>query len=251
MIKRKPEQSSLKVLKSKNRRTVLETLRLANEPLGILDVARHTSLSKMTVHKIMNYLVESGLALKAGKGEPGEDGGKRPTVFEFNPNYRFIFSVRIAETCLVTAAANLKAQILFTQTAMFARESSLAEILRLIRNQLYALAAKLSLRAENCVGVGVGCHGITDSDKGIIVTSPHFTSWGANIPIRDRIKELFPFAVPVYVDNWIRFFAYGELKRLKEPNQSFMAIGTEPEASLPGWSSKGGWFRERKDYAGK
>lgn len=234
MSSQKSEQSSLKSLKLKNRRDVLELLRNSAEPLSILDISRHTALSKMTVHKILTDLIAMGLASSMGKGDPGEDGGKRPTMFAFNPAYRCIFSIKIAETSLIAAATDLKARVLASEVAHFDRETGLAEILRLIRKLLHNLANKLNLRHEDCVGIAVGCHGITNSESGIIVTSPHFSSWGSNIPIRDRIQEMFPFEMPVHIDNWIRYFAYGELKTRAAPGGSFMVIGTELEGIAAG-----------------
>lgn len=247
----KQEKSSLKSLKIKNRHDVLELLRNADAPLAVSDISRRTALSKMTVHKILEHHVKKGLALAAGKGESGEEGGKRPTLFAFNPDYRFIFSIKISEMSLLAAVANLKAEIRVSQIATFDRETRLAEILRLIRDMMRSLTQKLSLRVEDCVGIVVGCHGITDSDAGIIVTSPHFSSWGSNIPIRERIGELFPFPVPVYVDNWIRYIAYGEMKTRRTRDKSFMVVGTEPEGIAAGLVMDGMLISGAKGLSGE
>lgn len=239
MAGKRHEQSSLKSLKRKNRHDVLELLRNAAGPLSILDISRQTALSKMTVHKILGLLVDKGLVTTVGKGEPGEDGGKRPTMFAFNAGYRFIFALKIAETFLVAAATDLKARILATERVSFDRETSLSEILRLIRNLLGTLAKKADFRHEECAGIVVGCHGITDSESGVIVTSPHFSSWGSNIPIRNRIEELFPFQIPVHIDNWIRYSAYGELKTGERVGDSFMVVGTEIEGIAAGLVMEG------------
>lgn len=228
------EQNSLKTLKHKNRRDVLTFLRNSEEPLSALYLSKKAGLSKMTVHKILGHLVQQGLAISMGKGDPGEDGGKRPTMFTINSEYRFIFSVKIAETCLVGAVTNLRAQILDSCTITYNRDTGLAEILRHIKSMLQTIIGRLGFGYDSCAGIVIGCHGITDSESGILVTSPHFASWGSNIPIRSRIQEMFSAGIPVYVDNWVRYFSYGEATTGHASLHNFMVIGTEPEGIAAG-----------------
>lgn len=247
----KHAQSSLKSLKLKNRHDVLELLRNSAQPLTVADIAGRTRLSKMTVHKILEHHVENGLAVVAGKGAASEDGGKRPGLFTFNPNYRFIFSVKIASVSMTAAITNLNAEILISQSVSFDPETRLGQILRILRTLFATLSRKLSLRDEDCVGVVVGCHGITDSESGVIVTSPHFSSWGSNIPIRDRVRELFPFHPPVYVDNWSRYHAYGEMKSGDLSSNSFILIGTEYEGIAAGLVMDGRLTRGARSLSGE
>lgn len=219
--------NALNTLKEKNRRDVLDLFRRSESPLTIAKVTSLTKLSKMTIHKIIEYLVNKKLVISAGKAESGEDGGKRPSLFTFNGRYGFVYSVKISETSLLAVVTDLKAAVLQSRRIDFNRETSLMEILKMIQQAFYELVAELGLSKGACVGIAVGCHGITDSEQGVIVTSPHFSSWGSNIPIRKKINDLFATGVPVFVDNWVRYFAYGDMKTRTIDSDTFLLIGTE------------------------
>ncbi|MDR3211382.1 MAG: ROK family protein [Planctomycetota bacterium] len=247
----KKKHNSLKSLKQKNRSDVLDLLRNAAEPLTVAEIASQTSLSKMTVHKIIEFYQEAGLICAAGKRDAGEDGGKRPTLLTINKDHRFIFALKIGEMEIVAALTDLKANIILSENVGINRDARLAEILQRIRELFYRLIGKLNLGAEECAGIVVGCHGITNTTDGIIVTSPHFASWGSNIPIRERVRELFTFPVSVYVDNWIRYFAYAEMKNDYYRDPNFIIIGTEVEGIAAGLVMNGRLISGANGLAGE
>ncbi|MDR1611625.1 MAG: ROK family protein [Planctomycetota bacterium] len=220
-------RNSLKTLKRKNRHRVLEYIR-GNAAVSVAAVAEATGLSKMTVHKIIGHHLGASLIAPAGKGLSTEEGGKKPNLYAFNPNYRYIFAVKIVERQLSSALANLRGEIASSHTALYDRDTDLADILKMIRWAFHSLIKRQRISEEDCIGAVVGCHGIIDVDQGVCVISPHFVSWGSDVPIRDRIAEVLPRGMPVYVDNWLRYHAYGEMKAGAAADRGrFFLIGTE------------------------
>jgi glucokinase len=59
---------------------------------------------------------------------------------------------------------------------------------------------------ESVVGVGIGCPGPLDPDRGILLTTPNL-GW-TNYPMRDRVSELL--ALPASLDNDANCATYGE-----------------------------------------
>jgi hypothetical protein len=245
-----PNSNSLNSLKEKNRRDVLELFRRADAPLTVANVTAATRLSKMTVHKIVEYLVNKRLVVSVGKAEAGEDRGKRPVLFSFNGRHGFVYSVKIAEASLLVAITDLRAEVLLSRPVSFDRESDLVEILKIIQHEFHSLTTELGLSPDRCVGIAVGCHGITDSEHGVIVTSPHFAGWGGNIPIRKKIRDLFP-GIPVHVDNWVRYFAYGDMKTRASAADTFLLIGTEYDGVNSGLVMGGKLVSGRRGLSGE
>lgn len=238
MITNRSGRSSLKTLKYKNRHAVLQYLR-RNQHASVAEIAKFTSLSKMTVHNIIEHYLASGLIREAGKGDSTDEGGKKPRLFAFNPEHRYIFSVKIVEQSLSAALTNLNGEISASHTAFHGRDTSLEEILRLIHESFITLTKRRKASPEECLGAVVGSHGIIDVDKGVCVISPHFVSWGNDVPVRDLIGRQLPPGLPVYVDNWMRYHAYGEMKAMKDDSARFFLIGTEYDGLAGGLVADG------------
>ncbi len=245
------DKNSLKSLKHGNRRQILDMLRVAPEPLSALAIAKQTGLSKVTVHSILAYLVEKGVIQNVGKGTAGDDGGKRPSIYCLNPKFGFVISIKISEVKLIVALADLNARIIDSITTTYPRETNLAVILRYIKKSQQSLFEKHCKGLGSCVGVAVGCNGITDAREGVIKTTPLFASWGSNVPMRKRVEETLALDVPVHVENWIRYLAYGEMRRRSFTGNSFMIIGTEYEGMGAGLVMNGNLISGVKGLSGE
>lgn len=225
------ERGTVKSVKLKNRNLVLNFLR-NSQALSIAEIARTTRLSKMTVHKIVDYFLENKILSTAGKQDSTNEGGKRANLFSFNPCFKYIFSVQIFETSILAAITDLNANILLETRTKHEKNAEITLVLSTIRRIFDQLSTSLRLREEMFCGVAVGCNGITDAKRGLIITSPHFLSWGTHLPVRDMLREKFPWTNAVYVDNWIRYQAYAELKAgAARQLRRFLVIGTEADGT--------------------
>ncbi len=234
----KSSRSSLKTLKYNNRHAVLQYIR-RHENASVAEIAKHTSLSKMTVHNIIERYLQIGIIQEAGKGSSTDEGGKKPKLFAFNPEYRYIFSVRIVEQSLSAALTNLNGEVSASHTAFHGQDTSLDDIIRLIRESFTTLTKRRKVSPEDCLGAAVGCHGIIDVDRGVCIISPHFVSWGSDVPVRDLVSAFMPEGIPVLVDNWMRYHAYGELKTRRDGVDRFFLIGTEYDGLAGGMVTDG------------
>lgn len=245
------EQAANKFIKQGNRRLVLKLLRTS----GATDVARISltaNLSKMTVHKIVDHYLETGLIKPAGKGESSGEVGKKPNLFRLNPEYRLIFSAQIFETTLIAAVTDLGAKILQCNTLTYPKDTTLDTILDLAKGAFETMSANLKVSANQFAAVVLGTNGVTDTREGIILTSPHFASWGALVPVREMLRERFPPGLTLHIDNWIRYQAYAEQKIGSARRISrFMVIGTEPDGVSAGLVWDGAPVRGKRGLAGE
>ncbi len=244
------KKSSLNKLKRKNRKDVLEILR-SEGPLSIAEISGRIALSKVTVTKSIDFYVNEGVVSTIGKGESTEDGGKRPNIFAFNPDYRTIFSVRIDESQILTALTNLNGEIIASHTVLYSPETQLDDLFISIQEAFYLLLKRQRKDISSCIGAVVGWLGVTDPETGVCFTSPHYANWGTDIPVRDKLKKLLPQGMPVHIDNWIRYHAYGEVKAMNPRVDKFFLISTEYEGVNGGLVIDGKIYRGAGSLSGE
>lgn len=250
-IGRTVEQVANKNIKRGNRRLVLGLLR-SSGPTDVSRIAQTTGLSKMTVHKIVDHYIEIGLVKSAGKGESSGEVGKKPNLFRLNPEYRFIFSAQIYETSLLAAVTDINARILHQNRLPFGKDTPLENILDLARSAFDDISSTLKINASQFAAVVLGASGVTDSEDGVILTSPHFASWGSLVPVREMLRERFPPGLTLHVDNWIRHQAYAEMKiGAARGLTRFMVIGTEPDGISAGLVWDGVPVRGKRGLSGE
>ncbi|MCC8167532.1 MAG: ROK family protein [Planctomycetes bacterium] len=227
--------NSRKDLKLDNWNRVLELLRNYGsvDVAGLADIA---GLSKLTITKILSYWRDMGVVIPIGKGNAsGEAAGKKPTLFCVNPEYRLIFVSQLYETSLLSAVTNLRGAVIANDRVSYPKDTGLDVILGSMRAAFDTMSAELKLNDSRFAAIVLGTSGITDSKDGVIVYSPHFPSWGYNVPVAGMLRQIFPKRFTLHVDNWVRYQAYAELRiGQAQQVQRFLEIGTEPDGVTSG-----------------
>ncbi|MCD8349963.1 MAG: ROK family transcriptional regulator [Planctomycetaceae bacterium] len=240
---------SLRTLMQSNRLNVLSAVR-AHPHVTIADLAFSTGLSKVTVTKCLEHYLQEGLIKDRGKDE-AEDRGKPPTRYSFNPGHKVVFCVKIDDVHLFAALTDLEGGIIASHSAYYNAVTPLDHILACIRDAFTMLLERTGRSASECVAAVVGCHGVIDPELGICFVSPHFSDWGLDIPIRDMVARLLPPNMPVYVNNWIHYHAYGELRAMHSTVSRFFLIGTEMEGVAGGLVIDGRIYRGSGSLSGE
>lgn len=210
MIKKSETKNSLKSLKFRNRKQVLAFLR-NSDSVSVNDISRVTGLSKMTVHKIIDYYMQQGMVVLTGKGDSTEEGGKKPNLFAFNPNCRYLFAIHLAEDRMSTSIVNLKGERLVGRTWHLLTGLDFEQVMELIGASFREQIARRSLLPDNCLAAMVACNGIVDVENGIVLASYQHHGWGPSLHLRDGLAKQLPSHVPVHLDSWWRHLARGEL----------------------------------------
>ncbi len=198
-----------KTLKRNNRKVILEYLRTSGETT-VAAISADIGLSKTTVMKILDYYVKKEMVLPAGKGLSTDEGGKKPELFRFDGRYKYVLAIHIFPTEVFTAVTDLSISIIRSR-AITNRENETAEVLvREISSLVTELISDTAIAVEDIIGIAVGAHGITNYDSGVVYTSPHFPSWGENVPLGEMFQKALSLDVPFYIDNQIRFQVFAE-----------------------------------------
>ena len=221
MQSRKP-----KSLKIANMAAVLELLRTTHRA-SIAEISVRINLSKTTVRKILDNYIDAGLVISVGKGESTDEGGKRPELFAFNKNYGYVISLHVTPEMLLSVITDLKADITHSKIIMLDRQVHVLQVVRFLAEAIREFTSGKSASGERLIGVVIALPGLVDCDGGISIYSPHYPSWGRNVPLRQMLlAELGgEFAAPVFMDCVNRYQAFAELEKGRAPDRgSFLII---------------------------
>lgn len=205
------KQSDKNETKIENRREVLDTFR-KGQIITVAEVSSRSGLSKATVHRVVEFLQKKKLVLPAGKGVSGDEGGKKPILFTFNAGYKYVLCYQILANALLSGISDMRGNFLAEQSVTFANDTPLETVLEKMHSAFDDMASHLHLGLEHFAGVVIGSHGITNAEEGIVLASPYFPSWGANIPLVEMVQKLFDRPIAVYIDNSNRYNAYAEMR---------------------------------------
>ena len=198
-----------KILKQINRKHILNMLREHDE-ISIAELSKNASLSKPTIMKIMKYYIDKGFVVIAGKGNSTEEGGKKPNIFKFNANGGYSIGMIITANKLKAAITNLKCEIIDSCNVDLKTNEDVDSVVDKIAGLFNKLLEKTRINSSKIIGMAIGIYGLTDFDNGIVFYSPHYSSWGKNIKMREKIQKKIPENIPVILDNISRFHVFAE-----------------------------------------
>lgn len=214
--------SSLKTLKMKNRREVLELVRRAS-PISIADISEQTSLSKATVTNILEHYRKMGL-VAAEKAGAGEERGKRPQIFTINPDYKYLFCAKVDGYFILATLTDIRGKVFSSHTSYYDKRLELPQMIQSVSDVFRTLIEREGKDAKDCLAIVAGLPGIIDPETGVCFLSPQFLSWGKNINLKKMLADTVPENIPVYIDNWVHYYGRGEAT--VAPERRFMLIST-------------------------
>ncbi|MEL7607896.1 MAG: ROK family transcriptional regulator [Bacillota bacterium] len=201
-------------IKTHNQRLVVGLLQQENV-LPVTEVSDRIKLSKTSVTRILNDLVQKRLVRMDGKGKSTFEGGKRPELFSLNEKYAYFIVVHFGVSVLECALMDMKCTALERCGEEYADKSDFPQCF----SQMVRCVERLNETAKALDGsvrcVAVGCQGIVDSGTGTLCYTAH-SRWTKDIPLRDNLLAALSFKTQVVVENVCRFSGYAELLRKPE-----------------------------------
>ncbi len=200
-------------LRYKNRQLIIDQYR-RHDVLTVSIISGMIGLSRTTVAKINQSLVDEGVIVEVGKGESTTDGGKRPLLYRFNGSLQLIPVFYIKYDVILFHLYDLAFTSIAVDAAPIATDSPLDVVAGVMREILERSVPELSSRqGVSLLACMVGVHANIDVNSGICIQSTHFPSWGRNTDMASVLREKLGIGCPIYIDSWIRLKTYGE-KRL-------------------------------------
>jgi glucokinase-like ROK family protein len=194
---------SFQLMKSMNRALILNTIR-SEGPISRADIAKTTKLTPPTVTNIVGELLKTGLIKESDTGV--SKGGRRPIMLTVNWPSRNVIGVDIGVNKIRVVLTDLNANILYKTVAKMPVPVTEEKLLETLKKSIHRLITQSGADKERLIGIGVGMHGMVDSEQGVSLYAP---SWNLkNVAVKEELEG--EFLLPVKAENDAKTLALGE-----------------------------------------
>jgi predicted NBD/HSP70 family sugar kinase len=180
-----------------NRLTVLRLLRKFG-PITKPALAEYSRISRPTITRLVDELVEQGLAECTGMATPTANGGKPGALYRFNAEGVQSAGVFLTVDTVRVALVNGSGRVLGSLERPLGLDRRPEPVMHIIVEALQELLASLRVSLNQLLGIGVGVPGLTSFAMGVVHFAPHFPQW-QDVPVRDMLKARL--GIEVWVDN--------------------------------------------------
>ncbi|WP_020617639.1 ROK family protein [Paenibacillus daejeonensis] len=188
-------------------------------PLPKNELRHVVAASGSTLTRVLEEMAAQGL-LNADSFGPSS-GGRRPTLYQINPRYRYIFGLEISR--LYSALALFDMQMNPISSIQWRMDEAMdpERLVEYVHVNAQAFLRDHQIRREQVMGMGIGAVGPLDREKGMILEPLYFTAKGwKHVPICRMLEERTGF--PARLDNGANAALAGEHWSLREANLQHM-----------------------------
>jgi glucokinase len=176
----KQSQSNVKI---NNLRLCLQAV-IENEPVSRADVVRITHISKPTVSKLIDELIDNRILSEIGTGD--SRGGRKPILLKFNRVKKLFLAIKMGRASFHIAIADCKGNILKSFEQEFPANMSSQTKLQHIKDQAVSLIKKSNLTIDRFLKIIIIAPGIYPGPK-----SGTKLIWSYEDLTENDIKEVF------------------------------------------------------------
>lgn len=146
-------------IKDKNRKIVFDIF-LQEPELAKVEVAERTTMSLVTVSKIVDYFDEIGIVSISGEGRAGSGGlGRKRVLYNFNPNSYLTIGIQVIAGRVIVVLINLYSEVIDTicleeETPFYADH-----FIELLSTIIMKFQRQVQLGSSKIIGLGIGVDG--------------------------------------------------------------------------------------------
>ncbi|TMU54625.1 ROK family transcriptional regulator [Flagellimonas algicola] len=190
-----------------NKLNKIEILKIIRdtELVSRAEIVKLTKLSAPTVTRIVDDLVESGLAVVVGEGD--STGGRPPKMLKFDGSQEYVIGIDLGSTSIRGAISNLKGNIIIEVETPTDLSGGVEKICDQIAQLVDKLKKRSNLDVSKILGMGLAVAGLIDFNSSIIEYSPVF-NW-KKVDLKNELSKHLD--LPLFYDNVSRVTAFGEL----------------------------------------
>lgn len=200
-----PRTGDNDLIRSLNYKIILDTIRNAGS-ISRIEISRKTGLSRSTCSGICERMLRQGLIIETGKSD--SSGGRRPTLLEIDTGAGVVIGLKLMDGTIDGAVVDLGGSILHHKVLQIPWHlapdsyiSYLETFVRDLQHEYKQISGGVPL-----LGLGVGMSGRIDAERGILLESS-VLEW-KKIPLKSMLEE--KFSLPVFLENDVNSFAFGE-----------------------------------------
>ena len=190
-------------------RNIVLVLRTINDygPASKKEIVRLTGLSFAKVNSLIISLSKSGIIRENGKEE--SIGGRRSSLFELNPDFKYVVGCQLSHTEIQTVICTLKGKVVSSDIKEYEKSAGKEVVIESVLASIENIMNTSGIPRNKFLGVGVAIAGLINPKDGTALPFPHLVKWG-NVSFKTIIME--KFKLPCYVHNVANAAALAELK---------------------------------------
>ena len=239
-----------KTIRKNNLKIILDIYR-NNHEMTVAELTKKVKLSRTTVMKLNEKLINKNLIESAGKGTSTDEGGKRPELFSFNKNSGVIFCYYIKYNSIVLKIYNMALEMQLERIFPVHEDEKIENVISIISDSINSKEEMFSEKRK-IRGVSIALHAIVDSDNGIVLTSAHYPSWGNYINFTKLVADKIDNNIPIEIESWIRFKAFGEKLNIKNSStHNYIVIDAGWHGIVSGLVVEGSLYRGKNHLSGE
>lgn len=192
-------------LRQSNCRVVLRLLQ-ARSSCSKADLVRLSGLSAPTVTSAVQHLERVGLVETLGEGK--SSGGRPPEMLRFRAEHGYIAGADIGGTRLRMMLSDLNGNPVARWKCKLSPERKHPHsVCSLIHDGLLKMCSEMAIKKHRILHITVGAPGITDVERGVVLSAPNLTNWN-QVPLREMIEV--ETGIPAVAENDTNLAAVGE-----------------------------------------
>ena len=192
------------LIKKMNMASVLDIIRKKG-PISRSEIAEIANLTPATISNITGELIDNNLVVEGESGD--SSGGRKPIMLRIRCDYYRVIGIYIGSKKIKIIASDLMANSKYKKEYSYEEKGiTPEEAQKILHDEISEIKDKYEKKGKKVVGIGIGIHGIVNSETGEVVFAPNL-GWN-NVPIKKDIEE--KFGIPVFVDNNTRAMGLGE-----------------------------------------
>jgi predicted NBD/HSP70 family sugar kinase len=177
-------------------------------PVSRASLAKMSNLSKPTVSSQVESLIHQGYVIELGLGKSGIQGGKKPTLIEFNLNCGLLVGIDINAETIRVASADMEGNIRQTATLRTEPEKGATRVLSKVKQAVAKVLEHDAGHPGKIRVIAIAAPGRVDARRGVVAEAGNLFQW-ENVPLREKFEAAF--GVPVVVDNDVNMAALAEM----------------------------------------
>ncbi|MFV0502424.1 MAG: ROK family protein [Lachnospirales bacterium] len=202
-------------IKDQNRKIIYDIL-LNNPPIAKIEISEMTTMSLVTVGKIIDYFESIGILTHSNENREGARGlGRKRNLYDFNPNSFMSIGVQIIDGKVSAVLLNLKQEVIDSLTIkklIYFWDDQLSLVLHKIKNHFQE---KLIQYNAKLLGIGIAVDGGINTYKEIIrmkVSYAEEKEFNYHEIIKTLEKEL---QLPIFLENDVNASVFCEFNQLE------------------------------------
>lgn len=214
------DAANIITLKNNNRYRILDCLR--RTPMSRVQLSREVGLTKAAVTIITNELINEGIVFERGLEGRSNKRGRTSILLDIAADYGYSVGVMLHRKHIDVTIIDIKGNLISAKRNDIECFGSADKAIDWAEESINKMIKANKLSKSRLFGIGVGCPGPVEYDKGNVLEPPNFKIFN-NYPVVEKFKERF--SVPVYLENNAVVLALAEhYKTAERSNNSSLFV---------------------------